>query len=201
MGHAEGSGNVYFGLSLVRTLHFQILNCYKLKIHRINTSLKIEKVLTVFSIFEKIFSKINSLMVHINRTLFLRCHIQRSFVMFDGLTGLASRTWPLFFFFLFVCVNTDQVWFHCLSAQGKAHIYNKIGKNKLATGTWGIIEISSSFFFFPIFFFSPSLNKGHLTIKQKGGNFPYRPHSILDKCFFFFQTLPLFLFLFSFFFF
>ena len=103
VGHAEGSGNVYFGLSLVRTLHFQILNCYKLKIHRINTSLKIEKVLTVFSIFEKIFSKINSLMVHINRTLFLRCHIQRSFVMFDGLTGLASHTWPHFFFFVCLC--------------------------------------------------------------------------------------------------
>ena len=27
VGHAEGSGNVFFGLSRVRTLHFQILNC------------------------------------------------------------------------------------------------------------------------------------------------------------------------------
>ena len=40
------------------------------------------------------------------------------------------------------------------------------------------------FFFFPICFFPPPLNKGHLTIKQKGGNFPYRPHSILDNFFF-----------------
>ena len=27
VGHAKGSGNVYFGLSRVWTLHFQILNC------------------------------------------------------------------------------------------------------------------------------------------------------------------------------
>ena len=39
-------------------------------------------------------------------------------------------------------------------------------------------------FFFLFYFFSPPLNKGHLTIKQKVGNFPCQPHSILDKCFF-----------------
>ena len=53
-----------------------------------------------------------------------------------------------------------------------------------------------SFFFLPIFLFSPPINKGHLTIKQKVGSFPYRPHSILDKCFF--QTLPFFFFFFFF---
>ena len=107
VGHAEGSGNVYFGLSLVRTLHFQILNCYKLKIHRINTSLGIEKVLTVFSIFEKIFSKINSLMAHINRTLFLHGHIQRSFVTCLTDWPVLQVTHGHIFFFLFVCVNID----------------------------------------------------------------------------------------------